>query len=383
MDRFVREHLAEDGSPNGAVTMGYYSRADLGFYHALADAFTICDGYHCSVLGPSYPNQVYAVSGTLDPDGRAGGPVVEGASPGSLSWTTMPEQLTARGISWKVYTSPDNYAPEQVGDPPFQFFRQYTQRPDLAAAALAPTFPGTFQADARSGQLPQVSWVYTPVVWSEHPPAPVSYGEAAMAMILDTLTGDPILWSKTALLVTWDENGGFFDHVPPPVPPPGTAGEFLGVRPLPAESQGIAGPIGLGFRVPLLICSPFTRGGLVCSDTFDHTSLLRFLETRFDAEVPNLSAWRRSAVGDLTSAFDFAHVDPSVPALPATSFSDPAVASGDCSSGGQGSVTVPRNAMPRQEAGARRRIGREPLDKVTAKAPRFDRTGRKRRVRSR
>jgi phospholipase C len=361
MDGFVTEHLAADGADVGAITMGHYRRGDLPFYHALADAFTICDGYHCSVLGPSYPNQVYAVSATLDPAGRAGGPLVEGASPGSLSWTTMPEQLQARGISWKVYTSPDNYTPGEVGDPPFQFFAQYSRRPDLAANALTPTFPGDFQADARAGSLPRVSWVYAPVAWSEHPPAPARYGEATTALVLSTLTDDPALWAKTALFVTWDENGGFFDHVVPPVPPPGTPGEFLQTNPLPDAAEGIAGPIGLGFRVPLLICSPFSRGGFVCSDTFDHTSVLRFLEARFGAEVPNLSAWRRATCGDLTSALNFAGPDRSVPALPPTSFGDPSVAGGDCTTNvpgklaSSGTVVVPPNSMPRQEPGSPRR----------------------------
>ena len=75
---------------------------------------------------------------------------------------------------------------------------------------------------------------------------------------------------------------------------------------LPAAAKGIRGPIGLGFRVPMLVVSPFSRGGLVCSNTFDHTSTLRFLETRFRAKVPNLTPWRRRATGDLTSAFNFA-----------------------------------------------------------------------------
>src|SRR5204863_6375038 len=113
-------------------------------------------------------------------------------------------------------------------------------------------------------------------------------------------------------------NGGFFDHVAPPVAPPGTPGEYLTVSPLPAVADGIRGPIGLGFRVPMLIISPFSRGGLVSSHRFDHTSMLRFLETRFGAEVPNLSAWRRSVVGDLTSAFNFAAPDTTIPDLPST-----------------------------------------------------------------
>jgi phospholipase C len=80
----------------------------------------------------------------------------------------------------------------------------------------------------------------------------------------------------------------------------------------------ISGPIGLGFRVPMLVISPFSRGGFVSTDLFDHTSLLRFLETRFGAEVPNLSAWRRQTVGDMTTAFNFSKPDTSIPSLPPT-----------------------------------------------------------------
>jgi phospholipase C len=92
----------------------------------------------------------------------------------------------------------------------------------------------------------------------------------------------------------------------------------------------VAGPIGLGFRVPMLIVSPFARGGLVSKDTFDHTSLLRFIETRFGAEVPNLTAWRRSAVGDLTSAFNFVKVNSSVPALPQPNPADNRITMSSC-----------------------------------------------------
>jgi len=149
MDRFVTEHLATDGDPDGAVTMGYYTRGDLPYYYALADAFTLCDGYHCSVIGPSYPNQVYAISATLDPAGLRGGPVVGDVKAGSLSWTTMPAQLEARGISWKVYTSPDDYAPEAIGDPPFHFFAQYFSNPALGQKAFGNAYPAQLQQDVR------------------------------------------------------------------------------------------------------------------------------------------------------------------------------------------------------------------------------------------
>jgi phospholipase C len=172
--------------------------------------------------------------------------------------------------------------------------------------------------------------VLAPFLDTEHPPAPVSYGELAAAEVLSAIVSHPSLWAKTAIFMTMDECGGFFDHLPPPTPPPGTPGEYLTQTQLPAAAGGIRGPIGLGFRVPLLVVSPFARGGFVCSDIFDHTSLLRFLERRFGPEVPNLSAWRRSVTGDLTSAFNFAAPKASVPTLPKPKRNDPRVLHSDC-----------------------------------------------------
>jgi phospholipase C len=159
------------------------------------------------------------------------------------------------------------------------------------------------------------------------------------------------------LFVTYDENGGFFDHVAPVTAPIGTPGEYVTAPAVPdptvAGSPAIAGPIGLGFRVPMLIISPFSRGGLVSSDLFDHTSVLRFLEARFGAEVPNLSTWRRATVGDLTSAFDFKKTDQSIPNLPSTV---PAVqqAIQQCAANLAGTTpyTVPNTqTLPTQESG--------------------------------
>jgi phospholipase C len=331
MDGFVRGHEAVDGSANGPLTMGYYTRADLSFYYALADAFTICDHYFCSVIGPTDPNRLYSMSAWLDPAGTQGGPILTTSATrverfGTLSWTTMPEQLQARGISWKVYGDADaNY-----GDNVLPYFKQYQTNPTLAENGLSPTYPGQFQADVAAGTLPQVSWVLAPLISSEHPPAPVEYGEVVAANVLNTLVSNPAVWAKTALFITYDENGGFFDHMPPTTAPAGTAGEYLTMNPLPSAAAGIAGPIGLGFRVPMLIVSPFARGGLVSHDVFDHTSTLRFLETRFGAEVPNLSSWRRSVTGDLTSAFNFVKVNTSVPSLPQPSATDSRVTMSTC-----------------------------------------------------
>jgi phospholipase C len=272
----------------------------------------------------------------------------------------MPEQLEARGISWKVYSS-DNVSPTE--DPAFPLFRNLQQNPTLRAKALQPTFPVDFRADCAAGTLPQVSWVYATIAESEHPPAPVELGEQTTGTVLAALTGNAALWRKTALFITWDENGGFFDHVAPPTPPPGTPGEWVTAPTLPAVAQGIRGPIGLGFRVPLLVVSPFARGGFVCSDRFDHSSLLRFVETRFGAEVPYVSEWRRSTTGDLTSAFNFAQPDTSVPSLPDRSVADPAVLGSNCAIEPTTVIglpnlepyPVPPNAMPEQEPGTAKR----------------------------
>ena len=271
------------------------------------------------------------MTATLDPDGKGGGPHLETLVGNRASkfftytWPTYPEQLEARGISWKVYGNEDgNY-----GDNVLSYFKAYT-KPNLAAKAFTPRYPETFEADVAAGTLPQVSWILAHLVDTEHPPAPVSWGEDVTHQVVSTLTSNPDVWRKTALFVTYDENGGFFDHVAPPTAPAGTPGEYLTVDPLPSVAQGIRGPIGLGFRVPLLVVSPFSRGGFVSSDTFDLTSTLLFCEKRFGAEVPNLSAWRRSTVGDLTSAFNFAAPDASVPSLPATSHADLRVLGSDC-----------------------------------------------------
>jgi phospholipase C len=262
-----------------------------------------------------------------------------------------------------VYASPE----ANLGDNLLTYFKAYQRRPKLAANAFTSTFPGSFQADCAAGRLPHVSWVLAPLLDTEHPPAPVTFGEVAAAQILQALTANPSLWARTAVFMTWDECGGFFDHVPPPVAPAGTPGEYLTVNPLPAAAGGIRGPIGLGFRVPMLVVSPFSRGGFVSSDTFDHTSVLRFLERRFGAEVPNLSAWRRRVTGDLTSAFNFVKPDRSVPQLPVPSMADPRVLNSDCPTQAPSYFTPnfptvagyplppPPQTMPGQEPGSPRR----------------------------
>ena len=332
MNQFMAAHLASDGDENGPVTMGYFTRADLAFYYALADAFTVCDHYFCSVLGPTDPNRLMGMSAWIDPAGTNGGPVVETfddrvAEYGKLSWETMPERLLAAGVSWKVYNDPTGL----IGLSPLPYFKAYNNPFsitgfELVSKALTPVYPSSFASDVKAGKLPSVSWIIPPLAECEHPAAPPEYGEYLVQQILTTLTSNPDVWAQTVFLVSYDENGGFFDHVPPPVAPAGTAGEYL-TGTLPSAASGIAGPIGLGFRTPALVISPFSRGGYLASQTFDHTSTLRLIETLFGVEVPNLSAWRRGVTGDMTSALALANPpNTSVPPLPATSLGDTTVA---------------------------------------------------------
>jgi phospholipase C len=376
MDSFVRVHTEakNEGPAQGTLTMGYYTRADLPFYYALADAFTLCDGYHCSVMGPTHPNRLMQMSGTLDPAGRAGGPVlITNQSPSALfsvHWDTMPEVLEDAGVTWKYYNPPGSLysidAMRKVGmttDSVLPFFSQYENPSSmLYQKAFRPTFPDDFASDVRSGTLPKVSWISTPVGYDEHPPAPSFLGEWFTDQVLQTLLSNPDVWSKTVLFHMYDENDGFFDHVDPPVAPPGTEGEFVSVIPLPSDANGIAGPIGLGFRVPMLVISPFSRGGKISSQTFDHTSQLRFLEERFNVKAPNISPWRRRAVGDLTSTLQPHRSDLTVPALPATRNDSAYSASKGCTPTdllgvGSGQPAYPLPAvqhMPVQEARASR-----------------------------
>jgi phospholipase C len=329
MDKFVTTHVAVDGAEHGPVTMGYYTRAELPFYYALADAFTVCDGYFSSVLGPTDSNRLMAMSATIDPDGVAGGPVLETygnrlAEYGKLTWETMPERLLAAGVSWKVYS--DRLC--ELALSPLPYFKPFNNPfsltgIQLVGRGLTPDFPDDFNQDVKANKLPAVSWILPPLAQCEHPAAPPGYGEDLIHGVLRTLVSNPAVWAQTVLFVVHDENGGFFDHVPPPTPPPGTAGEWLTAKTLPAAAEGITGPVGLGFRTGCLVISPFSRGGYLCSQTFDHTSLLRFIETRWGVEVPNLSSWRRASTGDLTAALALSRPpDPSVPGLPATSLGE-------------------------------------------------------------
>ncbi|MFF8424066.1 phosphocholine-specific phospholipase C [Streptomyces sp. NPDC016566] len=327
-----------------STTMAYLTREDIPFHYALADAFTICDAYHCSFIGSTDPNRYYMWTGCTGNDGKGGGPVLGNDEKG-YGWTTYPERLEQAGVSWKIYQDVgdgldangswgwinDAYR-GNYGDNSLLYFNQYRNaKPGDPLYDKARTgtdarqgegFFDRLKADVKADRLPQVSWIVAPEAFTEHPNWPANYGAWYVAQVLDALTSNPEVWGRTALFITYDENDGFFDHVIPPFPPASAAQGLSTVDPSLDLYKGDighpAGPYGLGQRVPMLVVSPWSKGGYVCSETFDHTSVIRFIERRFGVQEPNISPWRRAVCGDLTAAFDFSRKDTKPVTLPST-----------------------------------------------------------------
>ncbi|MGW0779373.1 phosphocholine-specific phospholipase C [Streptomyces sp. NPDC002913] len=329
-----------------AATMAYYDRRDIPLHYELADTFTVCDAYHSSIHTSTSPNRNHLWSGRTghEPDGRravGNDAYDEGSHPG-YDWGTYAERLEKAGRSWKTYTEWENFTDNQI-----EFFTTFkaiarkalvrtgghtymesfyaavretedaggrerllglldegvatltTAERSLFERGLRRVGTGTladaFAADVAAGTLPEVSYLVPSAVDSEHPSvsSPV-HSATVVYKILDALGRHPDVWRHTVVLVNYDENDGFFDHVPPPVAPAEVT-----------EEQWEGRPTGLGVRVPLLVVSPWTVGGHVCSEVFDHTSVIRLLERWTGVEEPSIGAWRRQVTGDLTSAFDF------------------------------------------------------------------------------
>ena len=291
MDQWLSAHSATKGG-EAAYAMAYLKRADIPFHYALAEAFTLCDGYHASVMGSAGSNRLHAISGTIDPEGRHGGPAhVESMPEEGFGWKTYPERLEEAGVSWKVY----QHGSGSLGFNPLHAFRQFRDARKgsaLQVKGVSACAEDAFEQDARQDRLPAVSWLCPPEEACERSGRDSAAGAAFIAAKLDAIAANPDLWARTAFILNYDGNGGLFDHVPPPVPPAGTPGEFV---------DGL--PIGGGFRVPCILVSPWTAGGWVCSAPFDHSSVLRFLERFTGVREPNISAWRRRTFGDLSSGF--------------------------------------------------------------------------------
>jgi phospholipase C len=283
MDGFAAENV-DPADPTGSRAMHYFTKRELPFYYKLYSTFATSDRHFCSVLGPTFPNRHYLLTGTSF--GRIRNDLPD-ASAGEFSQRTIFESLDEAGVSWKIYDA-------QVA---FALLYGYVRSHADHVHPIADYF-----ADAAAGTLPQVAFI-DPIFLGdentendEHPPANVQVGQAFVASIVGALTSSPA-WSRSALLITYDEHGGFWDHVPPPpacipddIPP------MLRPNDVPAAFDRY------GIRVPLVVVSPFARARYVSHTNTDQTSILRFIETRFD--LPALT--RRDANADpLLEMFDF------------------------------------------------------------------------------
>lgn len=330
----------------GQVAMTYHTRKDIPYHYALADAFTVCDAYYCSVMGGTDTNRYHLWTGWCGNDGQGGGPVIFNDEAG-YAWHTFPERLQSAGITWKVYQdigdglNADNgnwwgwtgdafignygdnsllyfhqYQNAQPGDPLYDNARTGTE---IKAQGRDPhKLLEDFRADVLNGTLPQISYIAAPEAYTEHPNWPANWGAWYVSQVMDALVANPEVWSKTVLFINFDEEGGFFDHMVPPTPPMDatqggstvdTLNEIYPGNPQDPR-QPVPAPYGLGIRVPMLVVSPWSKGGWVNSQVFDHTSVIHFIEARFGDEHPglaetNITPWRRAVAGDLTSAFDF------------------------------------------------------------------------------
>jgi phospholipase C len=327
----------------GPTTLGFLKRDDLPYHYALADAYTIGDAYHCSVLSATGPNRTYLWGGSINAS-QQHGPFIAysgGDEMGRfLPWKAYGETLQTAGLSWHVYQCADDYGdngmeyfaafavfdPDQGGTPapgnplydhgvanvPTDQRQELTNADDLAEA---------IRSDVLNGTLPQVSWVVNNQFFSEHPVTAPSNGAYFLKALLNALNADPEVFNSTLVIINYDENDGQFDHVPPPVPPQGEFDEFVDSGTLAQYGVNAPLPVGFGFRVPLILISPWTRGGWVTSEVSDHTSVLQFLEKWTTALgkpalCGNISPWRRQVAGDLVNAFDFKSPVFGLPKLP-------------------------------------------------------------------
>ena len=375
---------------NPGMGMAYFTAADMPYYYALADQVTIGDQYHQSTFTQTNPNRLHLFSGS---NGLSVGqtPFLDNSEPNpGHTWTTVAEVLEAANISWRIYQQEDNFdefvAVLPLPSPPLSAPRPHAAHPRPSTPhpfpqpasngcawfanfqkarpgdalydkgmARVDDFVAEFAKDVLADSLPQVSWLVGPANLSEHAAYHPSAGEDLSARLIKALAANPDVYKKTAFVLTYDEGGQFFDHAVPytiPLAKDGSDGDST----VPVEGEDFLGlPIGPGFRVPFMAISPWSRGGYVVSELFDHTSTIQLIEKRFNVSVPTISAWRRAMLGDLTSAFNFSAPDYSVDwvaALPDTS-AYPAESITECDT-----LPPPRvpavQSMPAQPAGTRR-----------------------------
>lgn len=240
-------------------TMGYYDRSDIPHYWSAADNYVLCDHYFTAVMSQSAPNHLFLVAGT------AGG-LIDNNVPKSLNFPPIFQELDSAGVSWKVYGF-TSWCES------FSYVQKNSKKGNFASAS-------EFATDLKQQKLAQVSWIIGAPGGSEHPPMNIQVGQNSVADDIVNPIGSSPYWKSAVVFITWDDYGGFYDHVPPP-----QIDQF-----------------GYGFRVPCLIISPYAKKGFIDSTVNDHTSILKFVESTFS--LASLSSRDRSA-NDLAEAFDF------------------------------------------------------------------------------
>ena len=241
---------------DGIDAMGYYTQAELPFYYSLLDEFTLCGNYFCSLLGPTWPNRFYFAAGT------SGGITTNGVwGYGVFDYPIILDLLDAAGVSWKVYNNTWDSVPFGNTDNVFVFWKRYAHDKRTLGTR------GDYFSDLKHGRLPQVSWIIPSFArgLDEHPPADVSVGMDIQEELITALR-ESSAWPSSAFLLTYDEHGGYFDHVPPPQ----------------------VDAFGLGVRVPMWVVSPLAKRGHLEPTVYEHTSTLKFLERLFG--LPTLAS---------------------------------------------------------------------------------------------
>ena len=249
---------AMDGfyTTDGINCMGYYTAGDLPFYYSLHDTSTLCTNYFCSQLGPTWPNRFYTAAGT------SGGITTNGVwGYGVFDYPIILDLLEDAHVSWKVYNIGMDSVPFGNTDNVFFFWKRFAH--DMRAHANKQDF----FTDLNQGTLPNVSWIIPSFArgWDEHPPADISVGMGIVQELVDGLRNSSS-WATSAYIHTYDEAGGYFDHVRPPQ----------------------VDAFGLGIRVPTWIISPFAKPAHLEPTVYEHTSTLKFIEAVYS--LPTLAA---------------------------------------------------------------------------------------------
>jgi phospholipase C len=313
MDGFATTNSVAGVEPSGRRAMGYYTEQEIPFYYALYSTFAQGDRFFSSLLGPTFPNRFYFMAGTSwvdtsQPYAETTNRIVGVDAPADqMKGKSIFELLDAAGISWKVY----------VSQPPISFANEFAYVRNRIPPAVVPI--ADYFADAAAGTLPQVAYVdpiFTGfgatknVAQDEHPPSNVQVGEKFTADVVNALMDSPN-WSSSAFILTYDEHGGYYDHVPPPPAP-------LPDEHPPQPDHAVFGTFDrYGIRIPTVVVSPFAKSHYVSHNVYDLTSTLAFIELRFG--LPPLT--NRDANADpMLDFFDFENppfmTPPELPAAP-------------------------------------------------------------------